>query len=96
MIPPLPSPQFKKIPSYYPGINIFSEHDSEILSVYNGILTVNPSISKSSTIRYISLDGELVHTFDRVSGRVLLDRSMQMITVRAVLNSFESLLEGDI
>jgi hypothetical protein len=91
MITPLASPRFKNIPSYYPEIHIFSEHDAEILSVYKGVLTVNPSTS-NSTMRYITLDGELVHTLDRVSGRALLNRSAQMVTVRAVLNAFESLL----
>lgn len=87
----LQTPPFKNITAHCPEIVIFSEHDSALLLVQSGVRSGNLPTNKNSTMRFIKMNGEIVHILDRVSGRVLHNDPAKMSIVRAVLKSFEDL-----
>jgi hypothetical protein len=86
----LETPKFKNITAHCPEIVIFSEYDSALLLVQDGIRWANRA-TKNSTMRFIKMNGEIVHVLDRVSGKVLRNDPVKMSIVRSVIKSFENL-----
>lgn len=87
----LQTPRFKEFTVRCPEIVIFSEHDSALLLVQEGVRFANLPTNKNSTMRFIKMNGEIIHILDRVSGRVLHNDPVKMSILRAVLQSFEDL-----
>jgi hypothetical protein len=86
----LETPKFKNIIAHCPEIVIFSEYDSALFLVQDGIRWANRA-TKNSTMRFIKMNGEIVHVLDRVSGQVLHNDPAKMSIVRSVIKSFENL-----
>jgi hypothetical protein len=87
----LETPKFKNITAHCPEIVIFSEYDSALFLVQDGIRWATPPTNKNSTMRFIKMNGEIVHVLDRVSGQVLHNDPAKMSIVRSVIKSFENL-----